>query len=542
MTDRARLLLLAAFAGGALLVGVELLITAVALPAIIADLTDWTKLRHASWIVNAYLVAYIAAMPLAGRAADRYGLPALFIGALLLFAAGCVLAGAAQSLDWLIAARVVQGVGGGAVVPLATAGASHLFAGHARARALGVVGAATFLGMALGPFAGAFVLGGFDLGPWFAATGGAGSTTAALLVPAWRWVFYLGAPLAVVGAIFIWAAVPAWPAPERRGRIDWPGATLFTVALASGLLALTWVGSDATPSDAGVALGAAVALVTGAIAAVRFLRTADTFLDLRAFRDRVFSSAVLVSLLTGYALATAIVGAAVFVDRVRYGGPDQQRVALGALAAAMAIGALVSGFAIRRLGVVLVSLAGILLGAAGLGAVATASPSTALIVYAGGLAFFGLGFGLSVTPRSTAAVEALGRAAFGLASAAVTVARMVGMGVGLAILTAFGSNRIESLSVVLVDPVARDAVLPAVLRGRPLEDALVVDALEGWAAGEAAAILAGIFAIAALVMLVSALPALAMRRAGGARPLPASTTIGPDGLPAVADDEPALAL
>src|SRR3990172_11326323 len=83
----------------------------------------------------------------------------------------------------------------------------------------GVVGAATFLGMALGPFAGAFVLGGFDLGPWFAATGGAGSTTAGLLVPAWRWVFYLGAPLAVVGAIFIWAAAPAWPPPEPRGRV-----------------------------------------------------------------------------------------------------------------------------------------------------------------------------------------------------------------------------------------------------------------------------------------------------------------------------------
>src|SRR3972149_159034 len=114
-------------------------------------------------------------------------------------------------------------MGGGGVVPLARAGASHLFAGHARARALGVVGAATFLGMALGPFAGAFVLGGCARGPGFAAPGGAGSTTAGLRVPAWRWVFYLGARLAVVGAIFIWAAAPAWPPPERRGRIAWPG-------------------------------------------------------------------------------------------------------------------------------------------------------------------------------------------------------------------------------------------------------------------------------------------------------------------------------
>ena len=84
-------------------------------------------------------------------------------------------------------------------------------------------------------------------------------------------------------------------------------------------------------------------------------------------------------------------------------------------------------------------------------------------------------------------MEALGRAAFGTAAAAVTVARMLGMGVGLAILTGFGSNRIEALSVVLTDQVARDAVLPPDLQGRPLQDPFVVDALETWAAGEAAA-------------------------------------------------------
>jgi hypothetical protein len=124
---------------------------------------------------------------------------------------------------------------------------------------------------------------------------------------------------------------------------------------------------------------------------------------------------------------------------------------------------------------------------------------------------FGLGFGLTVTPRSTAAVEALGRRAFGLASAAVTVARMIGMAVGLAVLTALGSNRIEALSVVLTDQAARDAVLPPELRGRPLQDGLVVDVLERWAAGEASAILSGLFAVAAIVTLAAVVPALAMR-------------------------------
>lgn len=71
MTRNARLVMLAALGLGAFLVGVELMVTAVALPQILADLADWTQLRRASWIINAYLVAYVAVMPLAGRAAAR---------------------------------------------------------------------------------------------------------------------------------------------------------------------------------------------------------------------------------------------------------------------------------------------------------------------------------------------------------------------------------------------------------------------------------------------------------------------------------------
>src|SRR4029078_13516573 len=82
---------------------------------------------------------------------------------------------------------------------------------------------------------------------------------------------------------------------------------------------------------------------------VRGLRRPDPFLDPRLFRSLTFSSAALVSLLTGFAFAAAIIGGAVFVDRVLYGGPDDQRLALGALAAATAVGALVSGVGVGAL-------------------------------------------------------------------------------------------------------------------------------------------------------------------------------------------------
>ena len=128
------------------------------------------------------------------------------------------------------------------------------------------------------------------------------------------------------------------------------------------------------------------------------------------------------------------------------------------------------------------------------------------------LALFGLGFGLTVTPRSTAAVEAVGRRSFGIASATVTLARMVGMAVGLAILTAYGSTTIEHLyDRVHATSDAYQQFIPIELRDRPLEDGLVVEALENWAAGEGAGILGGVFLAAAVVTVVAVPAALVMR-------------------------------
>jgi hypothetical protein len=157
------------------------------------------------------------------------------------------------------------------------------------------------------------------------------------------------------------------------------------------------------------------------------------------------------------------------------------------------------------------SLAGLLAEVGGLLILAQATPQTDLTTLCVALALFGAGFGVCVTARTTGALEALGSKAFGVGSAALTVARMIGMGTGLAALTVLGSNRIEALSVVLTDQTARDAVLPPTLQGRPLQDYLVVDALERWASGQAAQILDWTFLVAAIVTAVAILPTLAMR-------------------------------
>lgn len=535
--DRAtRLVLLAVFSAGVFLAGLELMITAVALPSILADLvaangtSAWTELRKASWIINGYLLVYILMMPLAGRLADLWGARRLAILSLAVFTVGSLLAGIAQDLDQLIAARLVQAIGGGVLVPVGTAAAAHLYAGPGRARALGVIGALTFLGMAAGPFLGAAILSSIHPESALETAGLAGSAVSQVLVPAWRWVFYVNVPIALGALVLAWAAAPGWETPRHPGRVDTVGAVLFGLALAGGLVALTLVGAQPDPSlsippdRVSLAL-ALIAVVATTLAIVRAIRARDPFLDVRLFRNLGFSSAALVSLLTGYAFATAIIGGAVFVDRVLYGGPHEQRLALGALAGATAIGALLSGFAVRVASFRLVTLVGLGASVIGLIAMSRWTPATSIIEAAAALGLFGFGFGLSVTPRSAAAVEAAGQAAFGAASSVVTVARMLGMAVGLAVLTAYGSTTIDRLSAqVYATPDAYLAYIPENLQDRPLKDPLVVEALESWASREAASIMVGLFVVAAVVSIVAVPPALllggATRRRATARMLP----------------------
>ena len=102
-------------------------------------------------------------------------------------------------------------------MPVGTAAASHLFEGHARARALGVIGALTFLGMAAGPFVGAAILAGVHPASSLADLGVTGGPLVDLFDPAWRWVFYLNVPIGIVALALAWAASAGWDTPRPAG-------------------------------------------------------------------------------------------------------------------------------------------------------------------------------------------------------------------------------------------------------------------------------------------------------------------------------------
>ena len=485
MDRRSALVLLAVFGAGVFLAGLELMITAVALPSILADLVDADGTRPGSSCARRAGSSTATCSCTSWRCPSRAGWPTCGApGGRSSGRSPCSRRvaswpGLAQSLDQLIAARLVQAVGGGVLVPVGTAAAAHLFGGAARPRALGVIGALTFLGMAAGPFLGAAILATVHPEDALAAPGSRG-TPAAVLAPAWRWVFYVNVPIGLVALALAWAAAPGWDTPRRpagstrsgrpvrrragrrahrpdarsaRRRSPARTSTGHRVARPGGRRRV--VGHRRWRSPAALRVSGPVPRRPAVPAASRSARPPSS----RCSPATRF--------------ATAIIGGAVFVDRVLYGGPDEQRLALGALAGATAVGALVSGLrSSASRATALVTVAGLALASAALAWMAAWAPATPISAPSRSRsAVFGLGFGLTVTPRSTAAVEAAGAAAFGAASSVVTVARMLGMAVGLAVLTAYGSTTIDRLSAeVYATPdaylpfIPEDAARPAVAR------------------------------------------------------------------------------
>jgi EmrB/QacA subfamily drug resistance transporter len=492
---------LSVFLGGA-----ELMVVAIALPSIVADFGGWADLARASWIVNGYLLAYIVAMPLAGRAADLWGARRLYVLALLLFCVGSAgaalsrLAGPDLGLDWLVASRVVQGLGGGALVPLSMALASHLFAGRSRAAALGVEGAATFVGMAVGPAYGAWVLLNVNL------------PLPGVDLAAWQWIFFLNVPAGIITLLLTYVVAGGVETPRTPGRIDLLGAVPISIALLAGVGAVTLAGQRGW-TDPLILGGLATAAISLLLFVALELRLPTPLIDPRLFADRSFAAANGVSLLTGYTLATAIIGGPVFVDRVLNAGADQSALALTALTAAIAGGAVVGGLLSAVTGERPTALLGVALSAAGLWLATAWGTETSLAELARDLAVFGAGFGLTVSPRATAAVEAAGASAYGVASAMLQITRTVGMSLGLALLTSIGQNRIDEATALIEDPVRRDALVrqlgrPEFVGVDPHDSLALVNLLETWSRSEAADVLRLVLSVALAVALVTLLPAL----------------------------------
>ncbi len=432
-------LILAAVAFGVFIAADDLTVVSTMLRQIIGDLGIVLPdgFDQAAWIVNSYLVAYVAVMPFMGRLSDVLGRRRVFAAALGIFLAGSIWIPLTDSLGPFIAGRVLTAIGGGAMVPVALAAVGDAYPERQRARPLGVLGAIDTIGWVWGPLFGALLVRFLD----------------------WRWQFWLNIPLALAAMVLAWWAMEDLDVPKRSARIDWAGAASLSaalIALTVGLLNTSEISAvDELADLAGSQrLPSIPFFIAAAIAFALFLwverRAADPLIDLSLFGRHDFTPAIVVNLIVGAVLVIAMVDVPLFVNLVVETNLERAAVmsgwVLSALTATMAVAAYVGGRATGRLGRRVVVTGGVT-ACAGAFVLMGAfwSETVSPWVMAGHLVILGAGFGVLIAPVHDAAVEAAPEDRRGTAGALVILARLIGLAVGLSGLTAWAIYRFDSL-------------------------------------------------------------------------------------------------
>lgn len=402
------------------------------LPRVMLDMkVPPTELDRASWTITGYLLGYVAAMPFLGRVSDVYGHRRLFVLSMLLFMGGSAAVAVAPDLRWLVAARVFQAVGAGALVPIAIAIVGDLLPPERRGVALGIVGASAEAGGVIGPL-------------W------AGIIVRYL---SWRWVFWINIPLGVVVLAPLGLLLGA--SPRHRAALDFLGGALLALSLATLTLGLARVGGP----DPLMALYLAAALASLLLFVLRQARAADPLVPISMFAARAFGAASATHLLVGGALIIGMVTVPLMANTVMGLTPLDGGLRLMRLTAAIPVGALVGGLACQRLDYRVPTAAGMALAALGFAFMGRWDAAVAEPASTVHLVLAGLGFGLVIAPIALAATNSVAARDRGTAAALITATRIVGMTVGLAALTAWGTDNFQGLVAGMQLPQTEAAAL-----------------------------------------------------------------------------------
>lgn len=480
---------------------VDLTVIAPILPLILLDLNiNAAEADRYVWIASGYLIAYTSCIPLFGRLSDSIGRFRALMLAAALFVGGSLICATADSLWVLVLGRIIQGAGGGAMLPVTLALVADLFDEEVRAPVLGIVGGVETIGWVLGPMWGSMI---------------------EQVAGSWRWIFWVNVPAGVlIGTAMLRPAREVAANLVARHRLDLVSAALIVAALATITTGLS-IAETAAVEDGARALGAAahpldgyrLPLILAGIALTaafifRQVRIPNPLIPLHLFRVPRFASAAIANFGMGVALMVALVNVPVAVAVLVSAGQLSVVTAqlLAGFSIPMAITALSGGFLVRRFGRSPLALLGFGLGAIGYILMSQWPFELNYSAMLPGLILAGTGLGFVIAPLADAALQDSTDDDRGISASLVIVMRLLGMTLGISVLSAWATGQVDSRLRAIDIPPQQDAETTAEYLERQesyLFDQAIPITLE---------ILQTTYLVAGIVCVVSLIPAFFIRR------------------------------
>jgi len=383
-------------------------IVATALPTIAGDIGGFSR---STWVVTAYALAMVASMPIYGKLGDLFGRRRVLLSAIAIFLMGSVACGLAQTMDQLLVARFVQGLGGGGLGAVAMATVADIVPARQLGRWLGYQGVIYAVASAIGPVVGGLFVDHLS----------------------WRWAFLINLPIGSLAALIVilWLRLP-----YRRvaHAIDWSGSVLLTSGLAL-FVVLATLGGREIPWASGRSLGAGTALVLiGALFVWRERRAREPVLPLRLFANPVLRVATGINFTSGLLLWCGIFFVPQFVQQVRGVSPTRSGLVLMPLMFGAALGTLITGRLVVRTGRYRAwPITGSLMMTLAMALLATMDEGSPVIVAAFGSLLLGTGAGFVMQPSLLAAQNGAEPRELGTATSTTLLFRTLGNTIGIPI-------------------------------------------------------------------------------------------------------------
>ena len=433
LSHRQILIVFSGLMAGLLLAALDQTIVATALPTIVGELGG---LDHYSWVVTAYLLSSTVSTPLYGKISDLYGRKAVFQTAILIFLAGSLLAGLAQTMLQLVLCRGLQGAGAGGLLAMAFAVVGDIVSPRERGRYTGYLGAVFAFASVAGPLLGGFIVDHAS----------------------WRWVFLINLPVGAI-ALAVTSSVLKLPVVRRPHRIDVEGAALLVAGGTCLLLALVWGGTE-YPWGSRVIVSLALAGVALTVAFVAWeMRADEPMLPMRLFANRIFSVSAALGFLTGCGMFGGIIFLPLYLQVVTGASATNSGLLMLPLMTGLMISSVSSGRTIARTGRYKVwPVTGTAIAAAGMFLLSLMDVETTRLESSVFMLVLGLGLGMVMQVLVLAVQNAVPYADLGVATSAATFFRSMGGSFGVAVFGAILNTRMaQELPRLLPAAVLADA-------------------------------------------------------------------------------------